>query len=484
MKYASITASILLTLVTMINANVVNRKLGHHSEDSLMSHSMSFDSSMSMGMSMSHPAGKGGKKSGHSSKAAKSSKASKAGKKASKKGSKSEGGAQYPEPSPSSNDSKYIFPWRKFVEILKSNQLTILFFHVLLTIDRPPTPVPPPSNLPPSVEGLQAVELARYGILYTLSESLMPMREDYLEVEAMTDEYFNAYMLDVFEEPGGNSLVQFRTTLHTSEFILDEPILIQYDSVAYFAEDFPSENLPSPQTLETLLQFSLENPSDYLELLAQLGVENAFASTTSVAFSDGNAKIPSNGTIDDDFATEATGSENFSESTGASSAAIAAGAIGAGLLIAGVIMYRRRSTTSDGTTFTKPGKVGHGGATVAGETFAGESYDGTASMAPSSRFAGDEERGTQSSDASSVVPAWRRQDRYGREDGSVSDTSAADMKRKSKNGEHECLESTSMGEDESISDDTSSVATPVQKDSMERQKLSVEQIEALLYSQF
>lgn len=236
----------------------------------------------------------------------------------------------------------------------------------------------------------------------------MPMREDYLEVEALTNKYFSDYMLEVFEEPSEDSLIEFRTTLVTSEFGFDEPVLITYDSVAYFAEDFPAASLPSPETLEDLLLLAFEDPTDYLDLLASLGEENAFSSTESVAFA---APAANNSTSSEPIMrSESPGSSD----TGSSAAVIAAGAVGATLLVAGILLYRRRQAANDDDFFTKKDKP-RGGATVAGETYAGETFDGTISVSPSSQLLSDEEQGMVNVeidetetvvDMSSVSPAW------------------------------------------------------------------------------
>jgi len=346
-----------------------------------------------------------------------------------------------------------------------------LTFKRFSSITLPPIPVPPPSSVPPPIEGLQAIEIPRFGIVYTLGQSLMPLREDVLEVAAITDEYFNSYMLDVFQEPGVENLVEFRTTFHTSKYEPDEPI-IYYDSVAYFAADLPAESLPSAQTLETLLQFSLEDPAGYLDLLAQLGVENAFTFTIAVEFEDDS----STGTDSTDEETDEPPSNlsEESESTGPSSFAIAAGAIGAGLLIVGAVYYRRRKNSfSDDGSFVKGGT--HGDATIAGDTFASESCDGATSTPPRNGVLQDQERGdpTQSSDTSIVAPAWEAHDDYSFE------------ARETEGNWDNDRPSNLYDEDGSISDDIMSVASEdlqARNRLTERPQLSVAEIEAMLYS--
>lgn len=285
---------------------------------------------------------------------------------------------------------------------------------------RPPSPIPPerpptgsPGSIPgstpaPTSEGaaLQEVVLSNYGIEYVLSESVMPMREDYLQVEEVTNNYFSDYMLQVFAEPTDNSLVEFKTTLVTSEFRFDEPVTITYESIAYFAEDFPASSLPSPETLQFLLQQSLEDPADYIDLLVGLGEENAFSTTVSVNFT-----APTVNANSSDTTTRSSGPSD----SGASPAVIAAGAIGAALLVFGIVAYRRRTADNDDDDMIKKGTKGHGGATVAGETYAGETYDGTMSDSPSRQSSPDEEHALMNIDLDeaestmdniSVSPAW------------------------------------------------------------------------------
>lgn len=289
---------------------------------------------------------------------------------------------------------------------------------------RPPSPIPPerpPTSSPGDIPGstpaptapgaaLQEVILPKYAIEYVLSESVMPMREDYLQVEEVTNTYFSDYMLQVFAEPTDNSLLEFTTTLVTSEFRFDEPVTITYESIAYFAEDFPASSLPSPETLEFLLQQSLEDPADYIDLLASLGEENAFSATVSVNFSAPTV----NATSSDDDSSDTTTTR--SSNPGTSPVVIAAGAVGAALLVFGVVAYRRRmAENDDDDNLIKKGSKAHGGATVAGETYSGETYDGATSVSPSSQSSPDEEHALINIDLDeaestidniSVSPAW------------------------------------------------------------------------------
>ena len=90
----------------------------------------------------------------------------------------------------------------------------------------------------------------------------------------------------------------------------------------------PDSTPPLPKTLGTLLQQSLQDPTNYLNLLFALagGPGNLFSNTTLVEFDNGRSS-PS-----------ITGS-NQSEESGTNAVAIAAEAVGAALLVAGVILY-------------------------------------------------------------------------------------------------------------------------------------------------
>lgn len=180
------------------------------------------------------------------------------------------------------------------------------------------------------------------------------------------------------------------------------PILVDYMSIARFDPDF-STIVPTPEQLNSALvdAFSGVNMLEYESLLSdELPSDNVFSGATVVF-------------LQDDGASTQVADESR---RGVKGTAIAAGAVGFTLLLAGIVIYKRRSDMED-IESDKLDKVA-GDMTVAGETFA-ETYDGTGSVSAGSmeytRRYHDEDSGSrrdnletipENRDAMSVTPAW------------------------------------------------------------------------------
>jgi hypothetical protein len=83
-----------------------------------------------------------------------------------------------------------------------------------------PTTVTEPTEQPPIGEG-EPVEvlLNLYAIDYTLQDdSSVPTRDDYVALEDVTAEFFEAYMMEAYESSTQSVLVDFETLLVTSVF--------------------------------------------------------------------------------------------------------------------------------------------------------------------------------------------------------------------------------------------------------------------------
>lgn len=414
---------VVLTILPSMDATDTYRRLPHDSDDSIGGSAKGPPQySMSMSMETSYPPGPGtgakGLKKGvppsPPTKAAKKAgpKANKKGPpKGKKKGKSAKGSGGYPggkgggvptsAPVSMPSSAKYRKCNGSICSCLSFASLTFPVASTAATGSRPPYPTPAPT-LPsstsypspssaftpypvgPSVNQsqLQQVTMSEYAISYTLSQAVIPMRQDYIQLESATNDYFNSYIRSSFPGASQGSLVEFTTALQTSDYRYNQPIVVYYKSTAYFTENYPTSSLPTPSTLETLLQLSLKNPTVYLNSLKNLGPQNAFYFTQSVQF---------NSTTN----TTGTPTSTSSGKSGASPATIAAGAVGAALLVAGVVIYRRRVSGSEEEYYMqKDLNKRSGGATVAGETFAGETYDGTVSVAPSSQISSrDEEQG-------------------------------------------------------------------------------------------
>jgi hypothetical protein len=229
------------------------------------------------------------------------------------------------------------------------------------------------------------------------------MREDYMEVAQLTNTFFDEYMIERYEDSAQATLLRFETTMITSTFRFGEPVVVIYESIAYFHED--STVLPRAQVLDIVLMQAFDNPVPYIAQLGALDSTNAFSTTTAVEFTE----------------PEMMPVVSTRTSTKVNPAAIAAGAIGLTLLAAGIMLYRRREGEEEGyytqkSFDNKPS--GHGDVTVAGETYAGETYDGSASYCPSRGPSRDEEQGLENVnlagsstdedtfDTSSIAQAW------------------------------------------------------------------------------
>lgn len=83
------------------------------------------------------------------------------------------------------------------------------------------------------------------------------MSRDYRELGIATDEFFAGYMFGRYQNSATADLVRFETNLVTSKFVFGEPVLVEYNSIAYFTED---SILPKPQVLEEVLAEALSPP--------------------------------------------------------------------------------------------------------------------------------------------------------------------------------------------------------------------------------
>eukprot|EP00934_Nitzschia_sp_Nitz4_P009140 Nitzschia sp. Nitz4//scaffold163_size50693//11610//13154//NITZ4_006984-RA/size50693-augustus-gene-0.5-mRNA-1//-1//CDS//3329538019//9130//frame0 len=235
-----------------------------------------------------------------------------------------------------------------------------------------PTPATVSVNIktpaPTEMGDLELVHLPQYVVSYDIDENEMPLRNDYLEVQEVTDTFFSNFMLDLLAEPEETQLVEFETVLITSKFQSGQPVHLLFNSSGYFSP--AATSIPSATSLESLLQTSLDDIAAYLATIKDLDSSNAFYTTTNVYFSDVSV-----------MSTSATvQSTPTQDSSGSSSTVIAAAAAGFTLVVAGVVLWRRKY---DGeVVYSVPeddlcGKQIGGNCTVTGETYAGDTYDGT-----------------------------------------------------------------------------------------------------------
>lgn len=243
--------------------------------------------------------------------------------------------------------------------------LTVFFFSVRIA-ERPPAVAPSPFTPSPTNEDSVAVTLPEFALEYDVPDSQPPLRRELDALGAATNVYLENFFFDEFDGNTFTILDDFITELLESNFNQGRPIEVDYESTARF-NPF-STIIPTEAQLNAALidAFSGLNMLDYEVFLNdELPEGNIFIGSTVLFIQDSGGSSGPN-----------------SRSTGVAATSIAAAAVAFTLLVAGIVMYKRRSDgeESDMDKLNKPS----GDATVAGETFAGETYDGTASISAAS----------------------------------------------------------------------------------------------------
>jgi hypothetical protein len=273
----------------------------------------------------------------------------------------------------------------------------------------------PPSQFTasPTDVGSVVVPLNLYAVSYEVVPPTTPRqatRFELDEVEDLTRLYLEEFFKDEYSTTQFTFLDDFVTRMLTHSFMMGQPLIVNYESIARF-NPFTTV-YPSPQQLNTVLQiaFSNENLVEYERRLATWLSDGNIFKDTRAALVDSTTRTSR-------------------QSSGPSSATIAAAAVAATLVAASLIIYRRRSGEEEIVGKDLNGDDKPSDITVAGETFAGDTYDGTASVSAASleyanRQQYDEEAGGKASnldpiaesDDSSVRPLYYDGQMYDRED--------------------------------------------------------------------
>jgi len=242
---------------------------------------------------------------------------------------------------------------------------------------RPPTVIPPSpstvsneeammpaSNIQIDENNFKYVGIEIYAIDYTLFQTdRTPIKVDFLELQKITETFFKDHMVDAYKISTQANLVDFTTSFVTAHFTPGEPIHIQYNSTAYFDED--SINVPTSETIFTVLAKSLENPKPYTdELKSKLSEVNPFSSTTKTVFTDPKATPVTQSTT--------TRAKSVFGIAGAGVVMVLTLAI-----VAGVVRCRNINNSDDNEYNETFRKQIYGDTTVAGETFVSETNDST-----------------------------------------------------------------------------------------------------------
>ena len=300
----------------------------------------------------------------------------------------------------------------------------ILLTTLSTTAMRPPTEAAPtlsPAPFMPSSTGTSeptmfgsfSVEVPSYALAYKLLNDDEPKTAEFKALEDATRIYLSEYFFNEFDGDDFTVLDQFITNIVAFDYSKGMPVVVDYKSYARFSD--LSTITPTPEQMGSAVAeaFTGLNMIKYEDFLGDsLSSNNIFAGST-VQYYLGGA-VPGK-------------TRNGIGATG-----IAASAVAFTLLLAGLVIYKRKS---DDRESVKELNKSPGDMTVAGETFAGETYDGTASVSAASldyvRRYNDEEDGQRTDNlgsipendgANSIKPTWSGEadeDRYENDSGGV-----------------------------------------------------------------
>ena len=151
-----------------------------------------------------------------------------------------------------------------------------------------PTPAPTPAVTPEPTSAPGGPrpddgrrDLSPYGIAYTVTRPGIPGVIDYAEVALLTNDYLETYFGGLFADTIFTRLDNFFTIFVTGSFSLNQPIRVDYESIAYF-DVAESVSIPTVDDLDILLRlaFEGENLEEYLAQLSTL-TSNIFSTTTN-----------------------------------------------------------------------------------------------------------------------------------------------------------------------------------------------------------
>lgn len=172
------------------------------------------------------------------------------------------------------------------------------------------------------------------------------------------------------------------------------PIQVQWQSTAYFTDD--SIIIPTAEQILNVLEQSLDEPEDYLDILSDLSSDNPFSTTTQAYF--GTPRDPSSSPSSD---------STSSRDTAAGMSGIIGAAAGLTVILVGFALYRNakgRSGDATAEDFEDTQKLNNcsGDATLAGDTYTDETHDDSASSYPNN----DDGEQSHSSHGSATRTRW------------------------------------------------------------------------------
>jgi hypothetical protein len=110
----------------------------------------------------------------------------------------------------------------------------------------------------------------------------VPGAIDYAEVASLTNNYLHAYFAEIFSQTKETVLSDVFTLYVSGNFFFNQPIQVDYESMAYFDRE-KSDVIPSQEDLQLMLKQAFEGKGleMYLEQLSTL-TSNVFSTTTEI----------------------------------------------------------------------------------------------------------------------------------------------------------------------------------------------------------
>lgn len=231
-----------------------------------------------------------------------------------------------------------------------------------------PAPAEPTTSktFEPTYLGSYSVGVPTFALAYKLLNDDEPKTTELKELEKATETYLSEYFFNEFDGDGFTVLFSFNTDLLDFSYTKGRPVVTDYKSYARFSDT--STITPTSEQMASAVAeaFTGLNMMKYEDRLGDLLPSNNIFSGSEVQFYQ-------------------EGGEAVFDSTrqGIGATGIAASAVAFTLLVAGFVIYKRKSDSDRFDDIDKlhcsPGDV-----TVAGETIACETYDGTASVSAAS----------------------------------------------------------------------------------------------------
>jgi len=191
--------------------------------------------------------------------------------------------------------------------------------------------IPSPSTPSPTSADSILSRSSPFAITYS-AMNVNPSTENLEELEMVTQNYLEDFMMSFFDKTSLTDLDNFVTTMGDQEFLVGKPGMVEYKSKGLFNQD--SIFIPVTRELDNLIQDAIAQ-DEYLDVLNALSKSNPLRGTTTIAWTEA------------DITTEGESTSTSSEGSSFVRAGVAAAAAGVVVLAAGLAMLKRRRHSLD-----------------------------------------------------------------------------------------------------------------------------------------